>query len=78
MAVQPSKAGEPTKQAAAFVSAQNFRQFLQLVGPFLAELHRNLEKEEKEKTGENLKKSNGEGGPKLQISIPCHGRTCPD
>ena len=37
----------------------------------------NLEKREKS-TGEKSKKSSGETSPKLQISVPCLGRTCPD
>ena len=38
----------------------------------------NLEKREKI-TGENSnKKSSGDGAAKLQISVPCRGRTCPE
>ena len=29
-------------------------------------------------TGENSEQSSGDGTLKLQISVPCHGRTCPD
>ena len=36
----------------------------------------NLEKREKTSTRENSKKSSGDGAPKLQISVPCRGRTC--
>ena len=37
----------------------------------------NLEKREKS-TGENSKQCSGEGAPKLQISVPCRSRTCPE
>ena len=38
----------------------------------------NLEKSEKKSTGENSKRSSGDGAPKLQISVPFRGRTRPD
>ena len=38
----------------------------------------NLEKRGKTSTGENSEKSSGDSAPKLQISVPCRGRTCPE
>ena len=38
----------------------------------------NQEKREKKSTGEKSKESSGDGAPKLQISVPCRRRTCPD
>ena len=37
----------------------------------------NLEKREKNPL-EEISKSSGDGAPKLQISVPCRGRTRPD
>ena len=38
----------------------------------------NLEKREKSAGENNKKKASGDGAPKLQISVPCRGRTRPD
>ena len=38
----------------------------------------NWRKTKKKNTGKNSKKSSGDNTPKLQISVPCRGRTCPD
>ena len=46
---------------------------------FLLNYTKNLEKEKKKSTGENShKKNSGDSAPKLQISVPCRGRTRPD
>ena len=37
----------------------------------------NLEKREKHPL-EKIQKIRGDGAPKLQISVPCRGRACPD
>ena len=44
---------------------------------FISKLQKTLEKEEKS-TGKYYQKSSGENSPKLQISVPCRGLTCPD
>ena len=38
----------------------------------------NLEKKEKNIHWRKFRKSSGEVSPKLQISVPCRGQTCPD
>ena len=43
-------------------------------GLFLLNYTENLEKKQKIQ----WRASSGDGAPKLQISVPCRGRTCPD
>ena len=38
----------------------------------------NLEKKEKNPLEKTQKKTSGDGAPKLQLSVPCRGRTCPE
>ena len=47
-------------------------------GDFLTKLHSKHGEKGIKSTGENSKKSSADGTPKLQISVPCRGRTCPD
>ena len=59
----------------AIFSTGFFAPFSRFWGARLTKLHIN--------TGEKAKKSSGEppvetGAPKLQISVPCRGRTCPE
>ena len=52
-----------------------FRYFLQILGgSVLLNYTENLEKKQKIQ----WRASSGDGAPKLQISVPCRGRTCPD
>ena len=52
--------------------------FSTFLGYFLTNCTVHLEKRETNKTWRKYKKSSGDGAPKLQISVPCRGRTCPD
>ena len=60
----------------AIFSTGFFATFSRCRGARLTKLHIN--------TGEKMQKkiqwraSSGDGAPKLQISVPCRGRTCPD
>ena len=59
----------------AIFSTGFFATFSRFWGARLTKLHIN--------TGEKARKiqwraSSGDGAPKLQISVPCRGRTCPD
>ena len=45
-------------------------------GDVLTNLHSKPGEKGKHSTGEHNKKSSGDGAPKLQISVPCRGRTC--
>ena len=44
----------------------------------ITKLHSKAGEKGKTFTGENSKKSSGDGAPKLQTSVPCRGRTCPE
>ena len=48
------------------------------VGDFLTKLHRKPGERGEKSTGESAEKHSGDGAPKLQISVPCRGRTRPD
>ena len=48
------------------------------INDFLPKLHSKPGEKGKTSTGKRSKKSSGENAPKLQISVPCRGRTCPD
>ena len=62
----------------AFFSAWEIGQFSPYFGAdFPLYYTENLE-EKRKITGENSKKSSGDDDPKLQISVPCRGRTCPE
>ena len=54
----------------------------QFWGDFLTKLHRKPGEKGKTSTGENSKKSSGDGAPKLQISVPSQprgkSRNCPE
>ena len=60
----------------AFFSSRKSGNFLYILGRFpYSTTQKNLEKKEKIHWRKFNKCS---GGPKLQISVPCRGRTCPD
>ena len=64
-----------------FSSAWKSGNFLHILGPFhykYTKLHSKPGEKGKQSNGENSKKSSAETSPKLQISVPCRGRTCPD
>ena len=51
---------------------------IHLWGVILTKLYRKPEEERTKATGENKRNSSGDGAPKLQISVFCRSRTCPD
>ena len=75
------KQGQPeTWQDSTFlVSTRKSGNFFHILGrcPFNLKLHRKPGEKGQESTGKK-KKSNGDGALKLQISVPCRGRTRPD
>ena len=52
--------------------------FSTFCGSFLTKLHRKAGEKGKQSTGENSKESSGDQTPKLQISVPCRDRMCPE
>ena len=58
----------------AIFSTGFFATFSRFEGAHLTKLHR----EPGEKAKIQWRASSGDGAPKLQISVPCCGRTCPD
>ena len=58
----------------AIFSTGFFATFSRFSGALLTKMHINLEKEQKIQ----WRASSGDGAPKLQISVPCRGRTGPD
>ena len=49
-----------------------------MLGRFLYEIARKTWRGREKSTRENSKESSGDGSPKLQISVPCRGRTRPE
>ena len=62
----------------ASFSARKSGHFLHIWGEFLTEVHSAPGKKGTNIHCREFKKSNGDGAPKLQISLPCRGQTCPD
>ena len=62
----------------AYFSARKSGNFLHILGRFPYQITQKTWRKGKKSTGENSKKSSGGGAPKLQISVPCRGRTFPE
>ena len=62
----------------ASFSAWKSGSFLHIWGNFQTDLHRKPCREMIKSTGDYSINSSGEVSPKLQISVPCRGRACPE